>query len=67
MGLDESARADIGRKTKRIIDFGRLRYLEDVTGISSKLKSYVDTSVSLENDSLVKMRTHSLKRAVVLS
>ena len=53
LGLDEAAREDIGRKAKRIIDIGRLKYLEEVAGVSSRLKSYVDTSVSLENVMLI--------------
>ena len=53
LGLDEAAREDIGRKTKRIIDIGRLKYLEDVAGVCPRLKSYVDTSVSLENVMLI--------------
>ena len=47
--LDDAARESIGRKAKRIIDFGRMRYLEEDGGVSSQLKSYVATSVSLEN------------------
>lgn len=53
MGLDEAAREDIGRKAKRIIDIGRLKYLEEQAGLSYRLKSYVDTSVSLENVMLI--------------
>ena len=53
LGLDEAARENIGRKAKRIIDIGRLKYLEEQAGLSYRLKSYVDTSVSLENVMLI--------------
>ena len=47
--LDEIAREEIGRKAKRIIDLGRVKYLAEVCGMSSQLKSYVLRTVSLEN------------------
>ena len=46
--LDDIAREDIGRKAKRIIDFGRVKYLASA-GVTSTLKSYVTQRVSLEN------------------
>jgi len=47
--LDQSTREEIGRQAKRILDYGRLKYLEENTKLDLKLKYYTDTSISLEN------------------
>ena len=43
-----SEREEIGRQCKRLIDAGRLWYLES-HDLSARLAFYVDSSVSLEN------------------
>lgn len=51
--LDQATREEIGRQAKRVIDWGRLRYLEEVTDLEVKLKYYCDPFISLENALLV--------------
>lgn len=43
-----SEREEIGRQCKRVIDAGRLKYLES-HDFTARLAFYVDSSVSLEN------------------
>ena len=47
--LDQATREEIGRQCKRMLDYGRIRYLEEVTDMEVKLKYYVDPFISLEN------------------
>ena len=51
--LDQTTREEIGRQCKRVLDYGRLKYLEDVTDMKVKLKYYVNPQISLENAMLV--------------
>jgi len=51
--LDQATREEIGRQAKRVIDWGRLCYLEEVTHLDVKLKYYCDPFISLENAILV--------------
>lgn len=51
--LDQATREEIGRQAKRVLDWGRLRYLEEVTDLEVKLKYYCDPFISLENALLV--------------
>ena len=51
--LDQATREEIGRQAKRVIDWGRLCYLEEVTHLDVKLKYYCDPFISLENALLV--------------
>ena len=45
-------REDIGRQCKRLIDIGRMAYLEGL-GFKPRLVYYVDRELSLENIALV--------------
>ena len=50
MGLDEDKRTEIGRQTKRILDWGRVEYCQKkLSEFSVELKHYVKPEVSLEN------------------
>lgn len=51
--LDQATREEIGRQCKRVLDYGRLKYLEDVSDMDVKLKYYVDPFISLENALIV--------------
>lgn len=51
--LDQATREEIGRQCKRVLDWGRLRYLEDNTDLDVKFKYYVDPFISLENSMLL--------------
>ncbi|KAG2231513.1 methyltransferase TRM13-domain-containing protein [Thamnidium elegans] len=51
-GLDYKQREDIGYKCKRVIDAGRVQYLEKY-GFDVKLVYYVDSVTSLENCALI--------------
>ena len=48
-----SMRHEIGRQAKRVLDYGRLKYLEEVTNLDIQLKYYVDPFISLENALIV--------------
>lgn len=50
LSLEE--RQEIGRKCKRIIDFGRTKYLEE-NGYKSDMISYIKSDVTLENVCLI--------------
>lgn len=52
LGLSIAEREEIGRQCKRLLDIGRLWYLES-KGMSAKLFYYVDRSISLENVALL--------------
>lgn len=54
--LDQATREEIGRQAKRVLDYGRLRYLEEHTDLEIKLKYYVDPFISLENALIVGSR-----------
>lgn len=50
MGLSESNREEIGRLCKRVLDCGRIQYLNNAfPSLSVQLKHYVSPEVSLEN------------------
>lgn len=51
--LDQATREEIGRQAKRVLDYGRLRYLESRTDLDVKLKYYCDPYISLENALIV--------------
>jgi len=51
--LDQATREEIGRQAKRVLDYGRLKYLEETTNLEIKLKYYVDPFISLENALIV--------------
>ena len=51
--LDQATREEIGRQAKRVLDYGRLKYLEEVTNLDIQLKYYVDPFISLENALIV--------------
>ncbi|XP_031563775.1 tRNA:m(4)X modification enzyme TRM13 homolog [Actinia tenebrosa] len=48
LGLSIAEREDIGRQCKRLIDIGRIWYL-NTNGMTTNLSYYVDQSTSLEN------------------
>ena len=50
LGLDDAKRAEIGRQTKRVLDWGRVKYCqEQLSEFTVELKHYVKPEVSLEN------------------
>jgi len=51
--LDQATREEIGRQCKRVLDYGRMRYLQDVCDLEVKMKYYVDPFISLENALIV--------------
>jgi len=52
--LDQATREEIGRQAKRVLDWGRLRYVEKmVADMEVKIKYYVDPFISLENALIV--------------
>ena len=53
MGLNDVDREEIGRQTKRILDYGRVKFLESKTNFSVKLKYYIESEVTLENALLI--------------
>ena len=53
LGLDDIRRENIGRQTKRVLDLGRLKYLQMMTDMDVQLKHYVSSDVSLENALLI--------------
>ncbi|CAG8506358.1 15401_t:CDS:2 [Acaulospora colombiana] len=56
-GLDHCARENLGYKCKRILDFGRYRYLQD-NGFEVELIYYVEPHTSLENLALMAVPTN---------
>ena len=50
--LSERERAVVGRMCKRLLDTGRLRYLQ-AHGYAGRLQEYVDVAVSPENTLIV--------------
>jgi tRNA:m4X modification enzyme len=52
-GLSHANREILGYKTKRLIDTGRLNYLQEELDFNVELVKYVDKSVSLENVALI--------------
>lgn len=58
--LDQATREEVGRQAKRVLDMGRLRYLETTTGLQARLKYYCDPFISLENAVLVAARSEHL-------
>lgn len=50
LSLEE--RQEIGRKCKRIIDMGRIKYLEE-SGYKCDMISYIKSDVTLENVCLI--------------
>ncbi|XP_072045762.1 tRNA:m(4)X modification enzyme TRM13 homolog [Amphiura filiformis] len=59
VGLGVLEREDIGRQCKRLIDLGRMAYLQDF-GFKSQLVYYVDKELSLENVALVALPNKQL-------
>jgi len=53
LGITETTREEIGRQTKRILDYGRVKFLESKTNFSVKLKYYIESEVTLENALLI--------------
>ena len=51
--ITETTREEIGRQTKRILDYGRVKFLESKTNFSVKLKYYIESEVTLENALLI--------------
>ncbi|XP_058444397.1 tRNA:m(4)X modification enzyme TRM13 homolog [Malaya genurostris] len=51
-GFTRTEREDIGRKCKRVLDLGRLDYLEQ-NGFSAQLKFYAKSEITLENVCLI--------------
>jgi len=51
--LDQATREVIGRQAKRVLDYGRLRYLQEHTGLDVKIRHFVDPFISLENALIV--------------
>ncbi|CAG8842377.1 21023_t:CDS:2, partial [Racocetra persica] len=51
-GLDHTSRETLGYKCKRILDYGRLKYLQE-NGFDVELIYYVESSTSLENLALM--------------
>jgi len=51
--LDQATREEIGRQCKRVLDYGRLKYLQDTSDMNVQLKYYVDPFISLENTLIV--------------
>jgi len=53
--LDQATREEIGRQAKRVLDWGRLRYIENIAAadMEVKIKYYVDPFISLENALIV--------------
>jgi len=54
--LDQATREEIGRQCKRVLDYGRLLYLQETTDMEAQLKYYVDPFISLENALIVVTR-----------
>ncbi|XP_066150943.1 tRNA:m(4)X modification enzyme TRM13 homolog isoform X2 [Euwallacea fornicatus] len=54
-GLNRAKREEIGRKCKNIINWGRLRYLQEF-GFECSLHYYVDKEITLENVCIVAQR-----------
>lgn len=52
IGLSRSEKEEVGRRSKIILNWGRLKYMEQ-QGFSCKLHYYVNTSISLENVCIV--------------
>lgn len=52
IGLSRSEKEEVGRRSKIILNWGRLKYMEK-QGFSCKLHYYVNTSISLENVCIV--------------
>lgn len=50
--MEREKRKEIGRKCKRLLDFGRIHYLE-ANGYKCFLKYYVKAETTLENVCLV--------------
>ena len=49
LGLPREKREEIGRRVKRILDFGRCQFVQDQLGLNTRLAYYVDTEYTLEN------------------
>lgn len=52
-GLPHQEREQLGYIAKRVIDLGRLEYVQSTLGLHSKLVHYVSKELSLENLALV--------------
>jgi tRNA:m4X modification enzyme len=48
VGLTAEQMLDIGKKTKRFLDFGRVRYMREELGMSAELVYYCDSKLSPE-------------------
>jgi tRNA:m4X modification enzyme len=51
-GLSKQGQEEVGRLCKRLLDTGRIKYLE-ANGFSARLQVYIDRALSLENVVLV--------------
>ena len=47
--LDQATREEIGRQAKRVLDWGRLRYLEEVTDLEVRVEVKRTTLWSVQN------------------
>ena len=57
LGLSRERREEIGLKTKRLLDFGRLAYVKDNLSLqNATLYRYCEPSISLENIVLIASR-----------
>mmetsp|Transcript_38140 Transcript_38140/g.69753 ORF Transcript_38140/g.69753 Transcript_38140/m.69753 type:complete len:106 (+) Transcript_38140:340-657(+) len=64
---DTVRRAAVGRKCKRLLDAGRLAFLESIQGFEVCLVHYCSPEVSPENALLLAWRTPDEKSAVKVS
>lgn len=51
--LPREKREDIGRKTKRVLDYARAKFVQEKMGLEVKLYYYCEPEISLENTVLV--------------
>ena len=54
--LPREKREEIGRRTKRMLDYARAKFVEDKMGLEVKLYYYCEPEISLENTVLVAFR-----------
>lgn len=58
--MDHYTREALGYKCKRILDFGRYRYLKE-NGFETELIYYVEPEISLENLALIAIPNKTIK------
>lgn len=54
--LSRKNREEIGRRSKRLLDFGRCLYIQDELKLDTRLAYYVDPEYTLENVVLIAVR-----------